>query len=66
MDKAGKNISQEAPWWLYFIWLILYDIIGLQSSKRPMTQIMTSYGTWIFQNSLMTQNLSPLDAPQPI
>jgi len=32
--KSGKNISQEAPWWLYFIWLIPYDIIGLQSSKR--------------------------------
>jgi len=34
MDKAGKNISQEAPWWLYFTWLIPDDIIGLQSSKR--------------------------------
>jgi len=32
--KSGKNISQEAPWWLYFIWLIPYDIIKLQSSKR--------------------------------
>ena len=32
--KSGKNISQEAPWWLYFIWLIPYDIIKLQSSKK--------------------------------